>query len=107
MSEETDKSRAAIIADTIREVAYEGDLTDPERNCLTEIANEVQNLFGIFEHPNDTLPYCYLYKIEQAVGLLKIFSKYRSGGEHALGIAVQLEQFVKRAKEILEPKDKI
>ena len=64
-----------------------------------------KKLRGVYDHPNHDDPKeRYLYEIRCAIKLLREFSGREGGGENAMGVAVQLDQFYKRARQALRGK---
>lgn len=63
----------------------------------------IKELERVYDHPNHDDPkQRYLYEIRCAIKLLREFSGREGGGENALGVAVQLDQFYKRARVALK-----
>lgn len=62
-----------------------------------KLQERIKVLEAVYDHPNHDDPkQRYLYEIRCAIRIL------RSGGEYAFGVAMQLDQFYKRARKTLK-----
>lgn len=70
---------------------------------IGKLRNRINLLEAVYDHPNHDDPKRrYLYEIRKAIKLLREFSGREGGGEYALGVAMQLDQFYKRARVALK-----
>jgi hypothetical protein len=87
-----------------KDESYRKDLEDVVRftcGCLDTQSEQIKELEAVYDHPNHDDPkQRYLYEIRCAIKLLR-----ENGSEYAVGVAVQLDQFYKRAREALKVKD--
>ena len=73
------------------------------RTISQEKAKRITELEAVYDHPNHDDPkQRYLYEIRCAIKLLREFSGREGGGENAMRVAVQLDQFYKRARKALK-----